>query len=135
MGSVLSVCIALFVISSVLTFKSGMRAYSTAIALALGLLFNFLPPNFAAANEIRVPRPLEPGNGSCCASGQVAEEGKIRSPGSIVELHQRWLIRYAQPVFCPMVTCRGSCAAYADACVLEAKAVLGGSSGCAGSCR
>lgn len=37
----------------------------------------------------------------------------------IVKVHDRWLERYVNPVFCPVDICHSSCAAYDDACLLS----------------
>jgi len=89
------------------------------------------------AEEIRIARPLlHSGYTSCCAQAQISGNGsKISWPGSIVEQHRHWQIRYGQPVFCPVMTCGGSCGASADGCVLRSGVLLVGGSGCAGSCK
>jgi len=89
------------------------------------------------AEEIRISRPQVTLTHDCCGSIEInCESGKIHWPGSVVDAHRHWQLRYVQPVFCPMITCMSSCGNYADACVLDSTAVLlNKSHGCTGSCR
>ncbi len=121
------------------TFSRPGRLKYIAGATLAGLIVFAGQIQFCQAEEIRIARPEAPEH-NCCGSTENNElnsnSSAIRWPGSIVDFHHHWQLRYVQPVFCPMVTCMSTCGNYADACVLDSTAVvLDKKYGCAGACK
>lgn len=71
--------------------------------------------------------------------GPDAETVRIARPSFKVELSplahfEHWKLRYAEPVFCPIAICHGSCGGQDSACVLPRGIILNKSGGCGGGC-
>jgi len=100
--------------------------------LLIFILLSIIAAAPAQASELRVERPCQSSTDG--GARELAAADKLIAPASVVAHFNQWKLRYAQPVFCPVALCHGSCGAFPDACILHQGVVLN-SGGCSGSCK